>query len=157
MPQALIPALIPLLIGAGTSIAGLVNRPSAPKPPPATPPTPAGPTTDQARAAITPQALSIEALTGGSVSPDYLATIAPLAAGVGGTPNAPGAIQQVLQDIFGTGGGTRPGGGGTPATPAPTPSTPAPFTPTGLPVNLAALAQTPGLSDFLQKVATAVT
>jgi hypothetical protein len=132
----------------GLELAG-AGQPSTPKQ--ATTPAQTGPTVDQAKAAIAPQALSIESATGGSVSPDYLSTIAPLAAGVGGQPNTNNAMQQLLQQIFGKGGGgsttgSTGAGAGT-----------APFTPSGLPVNLAALSNTPGASDFLSKISGGLT
>lgn len=147
------PAIIAAIIGAaatatevGVQLSG-AGQPSTPKQ--ATAPTP-GPTTDQAKAAIAPQALSIESATGGSVSPDYLSTIAPIAAGVGGQPNTNNAMQQLLQQIFGKGGGGgTPGSGGGAGT--------APFTPSGLPVNLAALSATTGASDFLSKISGGLT
>jgi hypothetical protein len=146
------PAIIAAVIGAaatatevGVQLSG-AGQPSTPKQ--ATAPTP-GPTVDQAKAAIAPQALSIESATGGSVSPDYLSTIAPIAAGVGGQPNTNNALQQVLQQIFGKGGGG--------STPSSTGAGTAPFTPSGLPVNLSALSQTPGASDFLSKISGGLT
>jgi len=81
-----VPHIIPLILGivatastVGTQIAGAVSGPSG-GPPQATPTpapaaAPATPSTDSLKAAITPQALNIESLTGGSVSPDYLSTI----------------------------------------------------------------------------------
>jgi len=143
------PAIIAAAIGAaataaevGVQISG-AGQPGSPKPTPAA--APAGPTANQVAAAAGPQALTIESLTGGSVSPDYLSQIAPTQAGVGGQPNTNAGIQQILNQIFGK------GGGGTPSTTTPggTPS----FTPSGLGVNLSALAATPGTSDFLTKIA----
>jgi len=149
MPQGLV-ALLPLLFSgaaAGASIGSTIysdlNQPGMPKTPAAAP---TGPTTQQAQAAITPQALTIESLTGGSVSPDYLASIAPVLGGVGGQPNTNAAVQAMLKQLFGSGGGApgaAPGGGGG------TPS----FQPSGLPTNLSGLAATPGVSDFLAKIA----
>lgn len=152
MPVA--PAIIAAVIGAaatatevGLQLSG-AGQPGQPKPVGPTP-TP----TSQLTAAIAPQALSIESATGGSVSPDYLSTIAPIQAGAGGQANTPSAIQQVLQQILGQPGGSGGGGASPSSLPtAPFPSNP-PFTPTGLPVNLAALAATPGASDFLTKIA----
>ena len=146
MPAALIPIITAVIgaAGVGTSIYGMTQQGGdTPKPAPAAP---AGPTKDQAAAAIAPQALSIESATGGSVSPDYLSTIAPVLAGVAGQPNTNNAMQQILQQIFGKGGGTTPT---PPTSPGATPG----FSPSGLPVNLSALAATPGVSDWLAKVA----
>lgn len=137
--------IIAALIGAATTatetglqLSGALT-PTAPKP---TTPTATGPTTGQITAATAPQALSIESATGGSVSPDYLSTIAPILAGTAGQANTPGAIQQILDQILGKGKGT-----------APTSSPTGNFTPSGLPVNLSSLAATPGVSDFLTKIA----
>lgn len=145
--------IVAALIGAaatatevGVQLSG-AGQPSTPKPAAAPP---SSPTVDQAKALIAPQAMSIESATGGSVSPDYLSTIAPIAAGVGGQPNTNNAVQQLLQQIFGKGGGNSvPGSTGGAGT--------APFTPSGLPVNLASLSQTPGASDFLSKISGGLT
>lgn len=148
------PAIIAAVIGAaatatevGVQLSG-AGQPSTPKQ--ATTPAPSSPTTDQTKAAIAPQAMSIMSATGGSVSPDYLSTIAPIAAGVGGQPNTNNAMQQLLQQIFGKGGGNgTPGSSGGAGT--------APFTPSGMPVNLSALSTTPGSSDFLSKISGGLT
>src|SRR6266849_5147781 len=105
--------VIAALIGAATTatdvglqLSGALT-PGAPKPAPAAPPVVGG-TKDQVVAATTPQALSIESATGGSVSPDYLSTIAPVLAGTAGGTNTSAAMQQILQQIFGKGGGQTP-------------------------------------------------
>jgi hypothetical protein len=139
------PFLIPLAVTAITTGLGASGAGDAPKVP--APQAPTGPSKSQLQAAIAPQAASIESMTGGSVSPDYLSTIAPILAGVGGQPNTNPAMQAILQQIFGQGGGS---GGSSPTVGAG--GTPSTFTPTGLPTNLTSLASTPGLSDFLQKV-----
>jgi hypothetical protein len=147
------PFLIPLAVTAittGLSASGALSG-DTPKIP--APPSPTGPSKSQLQAAIAPQAASIESMTGGSVSPDYLSTIAPILAGVGGQPNTNPAMQAILQQIFGQGGGS--GGSGSSATVG-AGGTPSAFTPTGLPTNLSSLATTPGLSDFLQKVSQGV-
>jgi hypothetical protein len=146
MPAALIP-IISAVVGAagvGTSIYGMTQSPSAPKP---TPAAPAGPSVDATKAATLPQALSIMSATEGGVSPDYTSTNAPIFAGTAGGPNTSAAMQQILQQIFGKGGSVPSLGGGT--SPGTAPSN---FTPTGSPVYLGALAATPGVSDFLQKI-----
>lgn len=122
--------------GLSLAGAGQPARPPQPKP------QPTGPTASQVQAAVTPQAMTIESLTGGSVSPEYLSTIAPVQAGVGGQTNTQAGVQAALQQILGNKGPFLPGT-------APSSS----FQPTGLPVNLAALASTPGTSDYLQKIA----
>lgn len=149
MPLAPIAAIASIIGGAATaatSIYGAVNQPDTPKP---AAPVATGPSVGQTQAALAPQALTIESLTGGSVSPDYLASIAPTLAGVAGQPNTGVAMQNVLKQILGT--------GNTPSPTSPTPSVGAPgaptFTPTGMPINLAALATSPGASDFLTKLA----
>lgn len=150
MPIA--PAVIAALIGAATTATEIGLQASGAFSPgtPKTAPAATGPTVDQTKALIAPQALSIEQATGGSVSPDYLSTIAPVLAGVGGQKNTPQAMQQIIQQMLGR---TASGGGsGSPSTGGGT----APFTPTGTPVNLSALASTPGFSDFLSKIAGGV-
>lgn len=155
MPMAA--PVVAALIGAASTAAEVgvqlsgAGQPSAPTAAPAAPTTPQGPTTQQTVSAIVPQALSIESMTGGSVSPDYLSTIAPLLAGVGGTSNLNPAMQQVLRQIFGSGGGGSATGSSAPG------GSPTSFTPSGLNTNLAPLANSPGVSDFLQKVAGVVT
>lgn len=157
----LIAAIAPVLatIGGGSTLAGALtlgslattgigigeqfaNRPGGAPKPAAT--APAGPSTSALTSAIAPQALTIESLTGGSVSPEYLSTIAPLLAGVAGQPNTPGAAQNVINQIL----GSNPGGGGGTAT--------APFTPSSITTNLQDLGRTPGLSDFLSKLSTQI-
>lgn len=140
MPEAI--AIIASLIGAGTEVAGLFNRPSPPKLP--TQPTqPIGPTPEQQKALLAPQFPDIQALTGGSLSPDYYASVAPVRAGIAGTPGIEKVIRELLASFFGA-GGTEGGGGG------------ASFSPAGLGTNLSALATQPGTSDFLQKVAASL-
>lgn len=155
MPAALVPIIATVVAAAATtatSIYGAVNQPGTPKAP--APAGPTGPTSDQIKAAVGPQALSIESATGGSVSPDYLSTIAPILAGVPTSgQGSQNAINSVIQGILGNqqipsfGGGAGGGFG------AGLGSTPAPFTPSGMPVNLGALSATPGTSDFLTKIA----
>lgn len=148
--------LIPLIVGGagvGTQIGmDIANQPGpAPKPV-----APTGPSAPSISAAVAPQASTIESLTGGSISPDYLSSIAPQLAGVANQPNTQNGVQQFLNQFFGQGGG---GGGG--AAPnnvgapgsSPTSST---FAPSGLPTNLSALASTPGVSDFLQKLVSSL-
>lgn len=150
MPIA--PAVIAALIGAaatatevGVQLSG-AGQPSQPKPQAAPP---SGPTAQQVSAAVAPQALSIESATGGSVSPDYLSQIAPVLAGVGGQPNTNKGVQQVLQQIL----GNQPSGIGTGTAAA---GVPKPFSPSGIPVNLAPIANTGGTSDFLSKIVGAL-
>lgn len=144
--------IIAALIGAATTTGLALSGATTPSTPKSTTPTtatPAGPTPSQVQAAVTPQALNIESLTGGSVSPDYLAQIAPIQGGI--APGSSPAIQQVINSILGTqttpsgltGGGTLTGGSATT------------FSPTGVPGNPAALAAVPGFSDWLQKMAGA--
>lgn len=142
-------AIISGVIGAGStaySIYESQNQPGLPK----TAPAPSGPTTQQAQSAIAPQATTIESQTGGSVSPEYLSTVAPVLAGVAGQPNTPAAMAAILSQILGSGStpsaGLSPGGTGLPTN----------FTASGLPTNLSALASTPGASDYLSKVAGAL-
>lgn len=148
LPAAVIAALISAGVagtGMGLQASGALT-PDTPKAPGVT--TPPGPSKSQLQAAIAPQAATIESMTGGSVSPDYLSTVAPLLAGAGGQTNTNSAMQSIIQQIFGAGGGST--GGGTPTVGAG--GTSAGFAPTGLPTNLASLASSPGLSDFLQKL-----
>lgn len=141
MPASLIPIIAAIAsagVGIGSTIYSDLNQPSTPK---LTPAAPAGPTPQQVQAAVAPQALSIESATGGSVSPDYLSTIAPVLGGVAGSQ--PGSVQSVINQILGNGSANQaPGGLST-----------APFTPSGLPTNVSALAATPGTSTYLQNLA----
>jgi len=63
-------------------------------------------------------------------------------------PNTNSAMQQVVQQILGSGSNT---GGNTPAAGT------GGFGAAGLPVNLSALAATPGVSDYLTKIQGTVT
>lgn len=132
-------------IGLGEQLA---NQPGGgPKAAPAAAAAPTGPPTSQILSAATPQALTIESLTGGSVSPEYLSTVAPLLAGVAGQPNTPSAMAQLLKQLGLGGSGST---GGTSSIPS------APFTPSGTPTDLRALGQSPGLSDFLSKLSVSL-
>src|SRR5262245_61375068 len=75
--------------GTGAQIYGMTQGPgAAPTPAGPAPPTPppTGPTPEQQRALLAPQFPDIQALTGGSLSPEYYAQVAPVRAGISGAP-----------------------------------------------------------------------
>ena len=102
MPQVV--ALLPLVLGAvtaGESIYGMVNRPSAPR---ITAPTPTPQTTAQneaQRAAVSSSLPTLQALTGGSLSPEYASQYGATQTGLGNNPAAAGNIQAAINAFFG--------------------------------------------------------
>lgn len=132
MPEGLI-ALLPALIGAGTAatttgleLSGAFN-PGAPKPAPSPTITPA--IQDAQRAAVGSQFPTLQSQVGGSVSPEYYAAIAQLAAGTANSPGSSASTQEVVNNFFGGQGGPSTGltqstgtSGGGLTTSSPTPS-----------------------------------
>jgi hypothetical protein len=123
----IIPLLPAVFAAASTSIAGyeLANQPSAPKPP-SVPTAPAPLTAQQSNAVkanVGGQLPNLQALTGGSLSPETSSVLAQLAAGTAGDPQTSGLTQQVINQFFGLGApgntGLAPSGGLTPSTSLP--------------------------------------
>lgn len=123
MPEVV--ALLPLIIGgvtAGESIFGALNRPSAPR---VTAPAPTPQTTAQneaQRAAVSSTLPTLQALTGGSLSPEYASQYGATQTGLGNNPQAVGNVQQAINQFFGltatgttglTPASSTTGGGGT--------------------------------------------
>src|SRR5574337_1232452 len=144
------PAAIPIIsaiigaVGVGTKLVGMFDRSSAPTVPPTQPPAPAGPSSQQIQSVVSSQLPTIQSLTGGSLSPDYLLTYAPIFGGVGGAPGLDPIVRRLLAQFLGTGGGGS-AGGGLPGAGLDTGST---CQPSGLPSSSAAASVSPGISDF---------
>lgn len=137
------PAIIPLAIaaiGAGVGIEQAVNTPGSPTIPKTLPTTPLTANQNaQQTAAVGQQLPNLQALTGGSLSPEYAAQFGATQSGTANNPQATGNIQAAINQYFGltapgdtgltssvtgtSGGGgildllrpQTPGGGGSPA------------------------------------------
>ena len=122
MPPAIVPIITAIAAAASTSLAGyeLANQPGSPKPPSSTTPAPLTATQGNAvKASVGGQLPNLQALTGGSLSPETSAVLAQLASGTAGDPQTAGLTQQVINQFFGLG---TPGNTGlTPSTSAPSP------------------------------------
>lgn len=103
MPEilALIPAILPAALGTATSIYSMANAPSAPKLT-AVAPTPQTTAQNEAqRAAVSSTLPTLQALTGGSLSPEYASQYGATQSGLGNTPQAAGNIQAAINAFFG--------------------------------------------------------
>lgn len=100
MPQVL--ALIPIVlgaVGAGTAIHSLVDQPGAPKAPtpdPAQTAADAQKTKQNQLAALQQQLPNLQAMTGGSLSPEAWAQMAEVLSGQAGTPGIGSAAQDLV-------------------------------------------------------------
>jgi len=113
MPQA-IPLIAEIIAGVagattiGTTIYGLENQPSVPKP---VTPTPAQTAATAAKtqqtqeAALQQQFPGIQAATGGSLSPEAWIRLSELLSSQAGDPGIGSAAQDLLKKIFGSSGG----------------------------------------------------
>jgi hypothetical protein len=105
MPIAAIAAIASLAaagVGTGLSIDSALNQPGAPKVPTTTPTTPLTSSQNAATTAAVGQQLpTLQALTGGSVSPEYAANFGATGAGVNNTPGASGDVQAAVNQFFG--------------------------------------------------------
>src|SRR5713226_8760621 len=111
MPEILT-AIIPLLfggIGAATQLHGLFSHPSAPSTP-SGPPAPTGPSQDALKTALLGQAPTVQAQTGGGLSPEARLRMMEILAGLSGQPGVGQAGQSILNVIAGSGGGGGAGG-----------------------------------------------
>jgi hypothetical protein len=121
---ATIATIIAAATTTGVGIEQAMNQPSQPKLPTTTTPTPltAGQNANQA-AVVGQQPPGLQAMTGGSLSPEYFAQYSAGQAGVGNDPQATGNIQQAINQFFGlnapgntglagSGAGSTGGGGG---------------------------------------------
>jgi hypothetical protein len=102
MPEVL--ALIPAIAsaaGVGTSIYSLVNRPSAPKVTAAAPTPQTAATNEAQRASVSGALPTLQALTGGTLSPEYAAQYGATATGLENNPAAAGNIQAAINSFFG--------------------------------------------------------
>ncbi len=108
-------------VGTGLSIDSALNQPSAPKLPTSTATPLTASQNASTTAAVGQQLPTLQALTGGSVSPEYAAQFGSTQAGVNNTPGASGDVQAAINQFFGLGasgstglttptGGTNPGG-----------------------------------------------
>jgi hypothetical protein len=78
----------------------LANQPSTPKPSAVPPPlTPQG--NQQQTAAVGQQLPDLQALTGGSLSPEYAASFGATQSGLSNDPRATGNIQNAINNFFG--------------------------------------------------------
>jgi len=99
--------LIAALVGAGTTIAGIAERPGGGGPPKAPTPSPAetAATAEKGKqsqvAALQSAFPSIQALTGGSLSPETWLRMAELLTGQGGTPGIGAAEGDILKRLSG--------------------------------------------------------
>lgn len=141
MPAAAIP-IISLIVGAagtGTGIYEAATKPGVPKPKPTAPVSnvvqPTNRNAEIASLGTTPQDILEQA---GGVSPQYLIENAPLFSGVGNQPGISSATQQVVNGLFGGGGGTA----------SPGPSTASNFQPAGVSANPGSGFVSSGLSDL---------
>lgn len=122
---AVIPLLVPILTAAaaattiGTQIYSLENQPGVPKPSTTPSPLTAAQNANQA-ASVGGQLPNLQALTGGSVSPEYSAQFGATQSGVANDPQATGNIQAAINQFFGLSApgssglttSSGPGGGG---------------------------------------------
>jgi len=105
------PWFIPALLAAGTAatvgtqlyeasqVGGGSSTPATPTP---TAPTPQTPATNQAQQAAVSSALpNLQALTGGSLSPEYASQFGATQSGLGNNPAAAGNIQAAINQFFG--------------------------------------------------------
>lgn len=112
MPQAL--ALIPLLIGAGTSIYSMVNQPSVPKP--ATP-TPAQQSATALKTrqtqenAISQELPGLQAQVGGALSPEALLKLAISRSGQAGDTGIGASMQDLITKMLAGSNSTVSAGG----------------------------------------------
>lgn len=109
-------------VGTGLSIYSAMNQPSMPKigPTAAAPQTAA--TNEAQRASVSGTLPTLQALTGGSLSPEYASQYGATSTGLGNNPAAAGNIQAAINSFFGlaapsttglTPSSTTTGGGGT--------------------------------------------
>lgn len=150
--MAIAPAVLAAIIGAaattGETIYSAVSQPSAPK---AAPAAGAGPSRAQMASAAAPYGANIQAATGGSLSPEYYIQNAALQAGTAGQPGSDQAMRDMVARLFGTGGGAEVTGGLGSNTASET------FRPSTQPTNeQAAFQASPGVSDFMAKMAAAL-
>jgi hypothetical protein len=121
MPLAAIPA-IAALVSTAFTVYEETKTPSKPNLPTSVPSTPlTSGQNAQTKAAVGQQLPTLQALTGGSVSPEYAAQFGATQGGVGNNPQAAGDVQAAVNQFFGLSapgssglttptGGTSPGG-----------------------------------------------
>ncbi len=98
-------AALATIAAAGTStglaIDSALNQPGAPKPPSAVPSPLTSTQNASQTAAVSQQLPTLQALTGGSVSPEYAASFGATQSGVANDPRATGNIQEAVNQYFG--------------------------------------------------------
>jgi hypothetical protein len=104
MPQ-LAPVVVAALISAGATVGTTLGSDffsgfHADKQPAPTAPLTTAQNTGQA-AAVTQQLPTLQSLTGGSLSPEYAASVGAVNSGVGNSPQSTGNIQSAINNYFG--------------------------------------------------------
>jgi hypothetical protein len=120
-----LPEIIPIITavigaaGVGTSIYSLTNQPGAPKPVTPTPAQAQATATNTRKtqeAALSGEFPSLQAATGGSLSPEAWLQLSQLLSGQAGTPGIGGSVQDLLDKLKGGStvtAGNATGSGGT--------------------------------------------